>query len=435
MEQPQPQPDPVPPPVVAADEAEPVAEEPREERYLRWLTDRLERYLGRTSSPDTPFAEQGLDSVASLSLYGDLEEEFGLLIEPTDIWTYPTVRKLARYLALRDPSPDLDSPVRVGLAFTCQGAQHPGMTAGLYRYSAGYRTFLDEAAEALRPYTEVSVVDVILGCDPRIDQTAYAYPAIFAVEYALARTLQQAGVQPAAVLGHGVGEFAAAVIGGALQLADAAKLVAMLGAFIQYLPEGGGMLATCASPAEAAELASAERDVVIGAVNGTRATVLSGSLPGLDRIRDRLAEQGVAAVPLNVMQAFHSPMMEPVLPRLEKAARRLGGGTSRLPFYSAVRGRMTNEPLYAPYWVEHLTAPVLFAEAARHMLVQQDLTHVVEVGPKAVLVPFLRRLEGTAGPACLAVCRGPETNAVALAGVLATLHAGPLSTGHQRAFR
>jgi acyl transferase domain-containing protein/acyl carrier protein len=428
-----PEPEPDPPDGEAAG-LEPT-EEPREERYARWLRDRLERYLGRPASVDTPFAEQGLDSVASLSLYGDLEEEFGLLIEPTDIWTYPTVRELSRYLALRDPSPDQDNPVRVGLVFTCQGAQHPGMTSGLYQYSAGYRGFLDEAAEALRPYTALSVVDVIMGCDPRIDQTAYAYPAIFAVEYALARTLQQAGVQPVAVLGHGVGEFAAAVIGGALQLEDAAKLVAMLGAYIQYLPEGGGMLATCASPTEAAELAAGERNVVIGAVNGSRATVLSGALGGLDRIRERLAAQGTAAVPLNVMQAFHSPMMEPVLPRLEKSARRLGGGTSRLPFYSTVRGRMTNEPLYAPYWVEHLTAPVLFAEAARQMLAQQDLTHVVEIGPKAVLIPFLRRLEGSAGPACLAACRGPETNAVALAGVLAALHAGPLSAAHLRAFQ
>ena len=428
---PEPEPD---PPCGGEEGVDDGALEPRAARYALWLENRLERYLGRRASPDTSFAEQGLDSVASLSLYGDLEEEFGLLIDPTDIWSHPTVRELSRYLALRDPCPDRDNPVRVGLVFTCEGSQHPGMTAGLYRHSAGYRTFLDEAAAALRPYAEHSVVDLIRSGDPRIDQTAYAYPAVFAVEYALARTLQQAGVQPVAVLGHGVGEFAAAVIGGALQLGDAARLVAMLGAFAQYLPEGGGMLATCASPTEAAELAAKERDVVIGAVNGSRATVLSGALDGLERIRARLAEHGIAAVPLNVMQAFHSPMMEPVRPRLEKSARRLGGGASRLPFYSTVRGRMTNEPLYAPYWVEHLTAPVLFAEAARQMLLQQDLTHVVEIGPKVMLIPFLRRIEGTAGPTCLAACRGPESNAVSLAGVLATLHAGPLSEAHLRAF-
>ncbi|MDX6313966.1 MAG: hypothetical protein QOF84_4357 [Streptomyces sp.] len=409
--------------------------DPREEAYAEWLEERLDRYLGRTVPRDQPLADFGLDSVAALSLYGDIEEEYGPLIEPSDIWEYPSVRELARYLAMRDPRPDGANPVRVALVFTGQGSQHPGMTSGLYLHSGGYRAFLDEAAEALRPYTDRSVVDLILSCDPRVDQTAFTHPALFAVEYALARTLEQAGVQPAAVLGHGIGEFAAAVIGGALSLADAAKLVAVRGAFLQYLPDGGGMMATCASAEEAEELAAAEPEVAVAAVNAEKAVVLSGALDGLDRIRRRLDKRGIAAVPLNVSHAFHSPLMKPVCAKFETVARRLPGAPSRLPYYSTVRGRMTGEPLYAPYWTEHITAPVRFADAARLMIAQQDLTHIVEIGPKLVLTPFLRRMGGTHGPVCVAVCRNPQTNAVDLAGVLSSLDAWPLSEALSRTCR
>ncbi|MGW1196787.1 acyltransferase domain-containing protein [Streptomyces sp. NPDC002536] len=395
--------------------------------YRDWLTERLARYLGRTVEADVPFTEYGLDSVAALSLYGDIEEEFGPFIDPTDIWDHPTVRALARYLALCDIGPDSGRDVRAAFVFTGLGCQHPRMTSGLYTHSAAYRTHLDEAADVLLPYTGVSVVDLILSGDARIHQTALAQPALFAVEYALARALEEVGVQPVAVLGHGVGEFAAAVIGGALTLADAAKLVALRGAFMQYLPPGG-MMATGATACEAAEFAAREPGVTIGAVNAAKATVLSGETAGLERIQARLEARGILCQMLQVSHAFQSPLMEPMLPRFEVAARRLPGGAARLPYYSGVRGGFTTEPLYGRYWTAHVTSPVRFADAARQLLAQQTPTHVVEIGPRVVLTPFVRRMGGSAGPKCLAVCRGPQTNAVDLAGVLSALDAGPLSS-------
>jgi acyl transferase domain-containing protein len=98
-----------------------------------------------------------------------------------------------------------------------------------------------------------------------------------------------------------------------------------------------------------------------------------------------------------------------------------------VPFYSTVYGRLTTEPLYASYWTEQLTAPVRFADAARALLAQQAPTHVVEIGPRAVLTPYLRRLGGARGPVCLPVCQGPESDAVDLAGVISVLDAGPLA--------
>ncbi|MEU6658613.1 acyltransferase domain-containing protein [Streptomyces sp. NPDC046821] len=395
--------------------------------HREWLTERVAHYLGRGVADDVPLTEEGLDSVAALSLYGDIEEEFGSLIEPDDIWAFPTVRQLANLLAMRDAGRD-GGQVRAAFVFTGQGSQHPGMTSGLYLNSTGYRTFLDEADAAIRPWTKQSVVELIMSGDPRIHRTALTQPALFAVEYALARTLEEAGVRPAAVLGHGVGEFAAATIAGALTLADAAKLVSMRGAFMQYLPPGGGMMAVCITPYEAAELVAAEPDVGISAINAAKAIVLSGDRAALHRIEARLGERGIRVRHLAVSHAFHSPLMAPVVPKFEAVLRKTPGGTAQVPFYSTVHGRLVTEPLYAPYWAEQITAPVRFADAARSLLAQQAPTHVVEIGPQAVLTPYLRRMGGgLRGPACIPVCQGPASDAVDLAGVISALDAGPLA--------
>ncbi|MDB1089570.1 acyltransferase domain-containing protein [Streptomyces sp. ACA25] len=400
---------------------------PREHLYRDWLLERLSHYLGRRPAPDSDFAVSGLDSVAALSLYGDIEEAFGPLVEPTDIREYPTARLLARHLACRDVRPGAGHRVRTAFVFTGLGAQHPGMTAALYIQCPDYRTALDEAAEALLPYTGVSVVDLILSGDTRLHQTAFAQPSLFAVGYALARMLEQAGVVPAAVLGQGIGEYAAAVVVGALTLPDAAKLVAIRGAFLQYLPSGGGMMATGLSPYEAAHLAAPEATVGIGVINGPRSTVLSGDRGALERIEDQLRARGQRCIHLPGTHAFHSPLMEPAVPRFEAVARRLPGGAPRLPFYSTVRGRLTTEPLHSGYWTEQITAPVRFAEAARQLLDQQAPSHVVEIGPRTVLIPYLRRLAGRGTPACRMACAGPRSGAEEVRKLLAELQARPVS--------
>lgn len=395
--------------------------------HREWLSERVAHYIGHPVEDTVPLVEEGLDSVAALSLYGDIEEEFGSLIEPDDVWAYPTVRQLAEFLAMRDVGRG-GTRVRTAFVFTGQGSQHPGMTEGLYRNSTGYRAFLDEADAAVRPWTRQSVVELILTGDPRVHRTALTQPALFAVEYALARTLEEAGVRPVAVLGHGVGEFAAATIAGALTLADAAKLVSMRGAFMQYLPPGGGMMAVCVTPYEAAELVAEEPAVGISAINAAKAIVLSGDRAALRRIETRLDERGIRVRHLSVSHAFHSPLMAPVVPKFEAVLRKMPGSAARVPYYSTVYGRLATEPLYAPYWTEHITAPVRFADAARALLAQQAPTHVVEIGPQAVLTPYLRRMGGgRRGPVCLPVCQGPRSDAVDLAGVISALDAGPLA--------
>ncbi|GHF22024.1 acyltransferase domain-containing protein [Streptomyces morookaense] len=401
--------------------------EPGISGFLCWLTERIAYHGGRPVVPGTPIAECGLDSVAMLSLFGDVEEKCGSLIGPEDMWACPTVRDLAHRLVVCGTPAVRGRRIRVAFVFGGQGGQHPGMAGGLYRDSATYRACLGRFDEMLRPCLGRSVVESALGRGPDTEDTALSQSALFAVGCALAQTLLDAGVRPVAVLGHGMGELAAAAVAGAVPFADAARLVVLRGASVQRLPEGGGMLAVCVGPYEAAEAAACEPGVSIGAVNAARATVLSGTLDGLGRVRDRLARDGVLSRFLPVRYAFHSPLMEPVVPELRAAAEQFGGAVPRLPYYSAVYGRQSAEPLGAAYWAQHITSPVRFADAVREMLHRHAPTHVVEIGPRPVLTPFVRRIGGPEGPRCLPVCQGPQSDAVDLAGVLSELDAGPLA--------
>ncbi|MEV6398582.1 beta-ketoacyl synthase N-terminal-like domain-containing protein [Streptomyces sp. NPDC051907] len=315
-----------------------------------------------------------------------------------------------------------EEPV-VAFAFTGQGSQYPRMTAGLYERSAVYRTFLDEASKALQPYTVTPVHETILAGDPVVHRTGATQPALFAVQYALARTLMELGVRPAAVVGHSIGEFAAAVVAEALDLADAARLVAVRGAYMQQLPEGGGMLATRARPAEAAALVADEPSVGVGALNGPGATVLSGGLDALGRIRARLEERGLACTPLKVSHAFHSPLMAPMLGRFERVAARIPGGRPRLPFHSTVRGRLLGpgEELDAAYWTEHVSATVRFEQAVAS-LCERPPTHIVEIGPKPVLSALIRRIGAARDVPALGVCRTEDSGPRELGELLARLH-------------
>lgn len=311
---------------------------------------------------------------------------------------------------------------RIAFAFTGQGAQYPGMTARLYFGHDGYRRRLDAAAEALRPYTGTSITDLIVRGDLRVHQTGFTQPTMFAVEYALAATLLDAGVRPVAVIGHSIGEFAAAVVAGALSLDDAALLVAVRGAYMQYLPSGGGMLAVRAAPEQLEQFVRREAKVGFGAFNGPRATVLSGDLGALERIQDELAALNVLARPLQVSHGFHSPLMQPMLQRFARVASRVPPRAPKLPFYSTVRGRrLLNEALGALYWTEHISAPVRFAQATQRLLAEQGLDTVLEIGPKPVLAKLIKAMAGDDGPACVPVCRSEDTDAAALAALIADL--------------
>ncbi|MFF3325072.1 type I polyketide synthase [Streptomyces sp. NPDC002889] len=301
--------------------------------------------------------------------------------------------------------PDGDGPAggprrtvpAVAFAFTGQGAQHPRMAASWYAASPVYARLLDEIDKVLAGHLGLSVRDAVLDGDPGIDRTGLAQPALFAVEYAMAGTLVEAGIRPSFVMGHSVGEFAAACTAGALDPGDAARLIARRGALMEALPDGGGMLAVPLAAAGVEELLGERTELCVAAVNGPDSTVVAGDVAELDALRAALADRGVASRPLAVSHAFHSPLMRPVVEDFRREAD-VPVRRPTVPFFSTVYGRRPtdDEPLGADYWTRQITAPVRFAEAAEAMFAA-GATHIVEIGPRATLTPLLARLKPDTG--------------------------------------
>ncbi|MFS4097348.1 acyltransferase domain-containing protein, partial [Streptomyces sp. AF1A] len=311
----------------------------------------------------------------------------------------------------------------VGFLYTGQGSAYPGMTAGLYRDLPAYRRHLDEADAALAPHTGHSVRELLLTGDERITGARLAQPALFAVQYALSRTLTGLGVRPAAVLGHSAGEYAAAVTAGALGLADAARLVATRAALMAELPVGTGMLAVRGARDRVEALLAEEPHLVLAVVNGPGDTALSGSLPALERAAAALAAQGLRARFLDAPVGFHSPAVAPVLPRLREAAAGIAVRRPEVPFVSTRYGRLLrDEPLDAGYWAAQAAAPVLFADALGALMRQSAPTHLLELGPRPHLLGLAGRGGFGEGVEFLHPCPGPAATGRELADVVATLY-------------
>ncbi|MDG4860560.1 beta-ketoacyl synthase N-terminal-like domain-containing protein [Streptomyces sp. T-3] len=317
-------------------------------------------------------------------------------------------------------------PQVTGFLFSGQGAQEPGMTSGLYETSPLYRRHLDAADEALTPVAGLSVRELVLSGDERVHRTRWAQPALFAVQYALVATLGELGVRPDAVLGHSVGEFAAAVTAGILTLEDAARLVCVRARCMDELP-GGGMLAVRAAATEVADLVAEMPDVVLAAVNGPTDTVLSGPVADLDRIGGRLLERGVGAARLQVSHAFHSPLMAPALERFAEAAAETAYGTPQLPVASTRYGRMLSdglEPMDAGYWPRQAAEPVLFADALAALTTDFAPTALIEIGPRPQLVPLAARTAQGDGPLLVHPVPGRQATVRDLGRALAELFRG-----------
>jgi acyl transferase domain-containing protein len=313
----------------------------------------------------------------------------------------------------------------VAFVFTGQGSQFPGMTAALHRESSAYRRHLDEADAALAVHTGSSVRDLILGGDERVHGTEFAQPALFAVGYALARTLTGLGVRPAAVLGHSVGEYAAAVTAGALSLEDAARLVARRAALMRELPPGGGMLAVRAGAGgeELTGILAEEPEVVVAAVNSPVDVVLSGSLEALERIEKTLRGLGTPTRQLEVSHAFHSPLVAPVAQALR--AESVSAVPPAVPLASTRYGRLlgAGEPMDAGYWAGQTEAPVLFADALTALARAAAPTHLLEIGPRRQLLTLAARSAGLpAELEFLHPCPGPDATGDELAEVLCALY-------------
>ncbi|MET0399229.1 MAG: amino acid adenylation domain-containing protein [Longimicrobiaceae bacterium] len=361
-------------------------------------------------------------------------------------------------LASRDPRRVLDTvrdsvERRVAFLFPGLGDHYAGMARGLYEAEPVFRREVDRCAEILLPVLGADPREVLFpgepapeqragaapeaagpaagepdlrrmlgrdGGDPAreaLDRTELAHPAVFVVEYALARTWMEWGVRPELMLGHSLGEYVAATLAGVFELEDALVLVAERARLIAGLP-GGAMLAVPLPEAEVLPLL--REGLALAAVNSAEMCTVSGSPAAVAALEAELTAAGVACRRLNASHAFHSDLMEPVAQELAGRLRAMRLRAPEIPFVSNVTGLAITaaEATDPEYWARHLCRTVRFAEGMREVLAEGQRV-LLEVGPGRTLGTFALQA-GAAASSVLATLRHAYTRRSDLAQMLET---------------
>ena len=310
--------------------------------------------------------------------------------------------------------------------FPGQGAQYVNMSRGLYEAERVFRRHLDECGDQLK----AAGLDLRAVLFPpaggeaeaaeRLGQTAVTQPALFAVEYALAKLWMSWGIVPQAMIGHSIGEYVAAHLAGVLSLADALALVAERGRLMQAMPPGS-MLAV---HLPAAEVERELRDgLSVAAVNGPALCVVAGPTPAVAALEEDLGRREVSASRLHTSHAFHSAMMDPILEPYRQRLQAVKLGPPRLPYVSNLTGTwITEAEATSPaYWVRHLRETVRFAEGIQALWAEPERA-LVEVGPGNTLGTLARQQAPRgAQPAIVCSLRHPREEEGDLAFLLAAL--------------
>ena len=275
------------------------------------------------------------------------------------------------------------TPPKIAFLFTGQGSQYANMGKYLYETEPLFRANIERCKAILDNYLDIPL-EKILNSEA-LNETAYTQPALFALEYSLAKLWMSWGIMPSVVMGHSVGEYVAACIAGVFSLEDGLKLIAHRGRLMQELPNGGAMFAVMATEDRVRyAIASYPKEIAIAAINGSQSMTISGKSEAIDKVLASLV--GIKATKLNVSHAFHSPLMQPMLAEFAQIAQEVTYHPPQIDLVSNVTGRNITEEVANPeYWCKHISQTVRFSEGMT-CLYEQGCRVFLEIGAKPVLL-------------------------------------------------
>lgn len=291
---------------------------------------------------------------------------------------------------------------RVAMLFPGQGTQYPGMGEDLYRTEPFYRQIVDDCCQQLMALTGLDLLPTIYpkiaeaddsqaweNAARTLEQTRYAQPALFVTSYALAKLWMQWGVQPAWLVGHSVGELAAACLAGVFSLGDALLFVARRGEWMQEQPTGSMLAVRMQSQELQIRL---PENISVAAINSPSLTVASGPTAEIEQLAQTLEGENIACRRLHTSHAFHSAMVEPVVERLRALLGSMQLDEPKLKIVSTVTGKelTTAEATSPEYWARHSRVTVNFSAAAS-ALIQDGYDVLLEVGAGDTLTTLVRQ--------------------------------------------
>jgi acyl transferase domain-containing protein/surfactin synthase thioesterase subunit/acyl carrier protein len=383
----------------------------RVEQFLSWLND----------NPDAPIADFCYTTNVSRSQFafrfGAAAGSTAELKNHVAVWLQTAGNALQR-----------TGTAPIAFMFSGQGPQHAGMAAELYRTQSVFRTAMDQCHALAEPYLERGLLEVVFAQDSAdgalVNRTDYAQPALLAVEYALTELLRSWGIVPDAVIGHSLGEIAAACAADVMTLKDAMRLATARGALMHRLPSGGAMASIMAEePVVRSLIARIAPEITVAAMNGPLNTVVSGDRDALGKLSEELERQDITYRELRISNGFHSPRTEPILDELENVAGEIKHNPPKLPLISNLTGEIMSAAPDKSYWRRHLREAVRFGDGML-ALARLDCRTFLEIGPHPVLLPLAQPCLGAKGKsaAWIATLNRQKPDAESIGEMLAALY-------------